>query len=110
MSGDHAKREIMTDEKTASSGRTPSRESGNKYKEESLSSIKSHRKVDKKKKMKKVFYYETDSSSLSRSSSESSTTSKRHERKKYSKMPLSYPRISKRAPLLFCSPRQTTIF
>jgi hypothetical protein len=32
---------------------------------------------------------------------ESSTTSKRHERKKYSKMPLRYPRISKRAPLLF---------
>jgi hypothetical protein len=32
MCGDHAKREIMTDEKTASSGRTPSRESGNKYK------------------------------------------------------------------------------
>jgi hypothetical protein len=50
--------------------------------------------------MKKVVYYETDSSSPSTSSSESSTASKRHERKKYSKMPLRYPRISKRAPLL----------
>jgi hypothetical protein len=50
--------------------------------------------------MKKVVYYETDSSSPSTSSSESSTTSKRHERKKYSKMPLRYPRISKHAPLL----------
>jgi hypothetical protein len=102
MSGDHAKREIMTDEKPASSGRTLSRESGNKYKEESSSSIKSHRKGDKKKMMmKKVVYYETDSSSPSMSGSESSTTSKRHECKKYSKMPLRYPHISKRAPLLF---------
>ena len=50
--------------------------------------------------MKKMVYYETDSSSPSTSGSESSTTSKRHERKKYSKMPLRYPRISKRAPLL----------
>ena len=101
MSGDHAKREIMTGKKPTSSRRTLSRESGNKYKEESSSSIKSHRKGDKKKKkMKKVVYYETDSSSPSTSSSESSTTSKCHERKKYSKMPLRYPRISKRAPLL----------
>jgi hypothetical protein len=100
MSGDHAKREIMTGEKTASLGRTLSRESGNKNKEESSSSIKSHRRGDKKKKMKKVVYYETDSSSPSTSSSESSTTSKCHERKKYSKMPLRYPRIAKRAPLL----------
>jgi hypothetical protein len=100
MSGDHAKREIMTGEKAASSGRTLSRESGNKHKEESSSSIKSHRRGDKKKKMKKVVYYETDSSSPSTSNSESSTTSKRHERKKYSKMPLRYPRISRRAPLL----------
>jgi hypothetical protein len=99
MSGYHAKREIMTGDKSASSGRTPSEESGNKYKEESSSSIKSHRRGDKKK-MKKVVYYETDSSSPSTSSSESSTTSKRHEHKKYSKMPLRYPRISKRAPLL----------
>jgi hypothetical protein len=100
MFGDHAKREIMTDEKAASSGRTLSREYGNKNKEESSSSIKSHRRGDKKKKMKKVVYYETDSSSPSTSSSESSIASKRHERNKYSKMPLRYPRISKRAPLL----------
>jgi hypothetical protein len=91
----------VTDEKPAGSGRTLSRESGNKYKEESSSSIKSHRRGDKKKKkMKKVVYYETDSSSPSTSGTESSTTSKRHERKKYSKMPLRYPHISKRAPLL----------
>jgi hypothetical protein len=49
--------------------------------------------------MKKVVYYETDSSSPSTSGAES-TTSKRHERKKYSKMPLRYPRIPKLAPLL----------
>jgi hypothetical protein len=100
MSGDHAKREIMTSEKVASSGRTLLRESDNKHKVESSSSIKSHRRGDKKKKMKKVVYYETDSSSPSTSSSGSSAASKRHERKKYSKMPLRYPRISKRAPLL----------
>jgi hypothetical protein len=47
-----------------------------------------------------VVYYETDSSSPSTSGTESSTTSKCHERKKYSKMPLRYPRISKRDPLL----------
>jgi hypothetical protein len=96
MSGDHTKREIMTDEKAASSGRTLSRESDNKHKEESSSSIKSHRRGDNKKMMKKVVYYESSSTS----SSESSVASKRHERKKYSKMPLCYPRISKRAPLL----------
>jgi hypothetical protein len=101
MSGDHAKREIVTGDKPASSRRTLSRESGNKHKEESSSSIKSHRRGDKKKMMKKVVYYETDSSSPSTSSSEPSVASKRHERKKYSKMPLRYPRISKRAPLLF---------
>jgi hypothetical protein len=100
MSGDHAKREIVTGDKSTSSGRTLSRESGNKHKEESSSSIKSHQKGDKKKKMKKVVYYETDSSSPSISSFESFVTSKRHVRKKYSKMPLRYPRISKRAPLL----------
>jgi hypothetical protein len=99
MSGDHAKREIMIGDKSASSGRTLSRESGNKHKEESSSSIKSHRKGDKKK-IKKVVYYETDSSSPSASSSKSSVASKRHERTKYSKMPLRYPRISKRATLL----------
>jgi hypothetical protein len=102
MSGEHAKREIMTGDKLTSSRRTLSRESGHKHKEESSSSNKMHRKGDKKKKMKKVVYYETDSSSPSTSSSsDSSVASKRHERKKYSKMPLRYPRISKRAPLLF---------
>jgi hypothetical protein len=51
--------------------------------------------------MKKVVYYETDSSSPSTSGSESaSATSKLHERKKYSKMPVRYPRISKCTPLL----------
>jgi hypothetical protein len=100
MSGDHARREIVTGDKPTGSGKTPSRESGNKYKEESSSSIKSHRRGDKKKMMKKVVYYETDSSTTSTSGTESSTTSKRHERKKYSKMPLRYPRISKRPPLL----------
>jgi hypothetical protein len=101
MSGDHAKREIITGDKPASSGRTLSRESGHKHKEESSSSNKTHQKGDKKK-MKKVVYYETDSLSPSTSSSsDSSVTSKRHERKKYSKMPLCYPRISKCAPLLF---------
>jgi hypothetical protein len=105
MSGEHAKREMVTDEKPEGSGRkndewTPSKEVGDKYKEESTSSIKSHSKGDKKKKkMKKVVYYDTDSSSPSTSNIES-TTSKRQERKKYSKMPLRYPRIPKRAPLL----------
>jgi hypothetical protein len=100
MSGDHAKREIVTGDKAEGSGRTPSRESDDKYKEVSASSVKSHRKGDKrKKKMKKVVYYETDSLSPSTSGAES-TTSKHHERKKYSKMPLCYPCIPKRAPLL----------
>jgi hypothetical protein len=80
----------MIGEKAASSGRTLSRESGNKNKEDSSSSIKSHRRGDKKK-MKNVVYYETDSLSFSTSSLESSNTSKRYERKKYSKMPLRYP-------------------
>jgi hypothetical protein len=76
MLGDHAKREIVTGDK---SGRTLSRESGNKHKEESSSSTKSHRRGDKKKKnMKIVVYYETDSSSPSTSSSsDSSVASKR---------------------------------
>jgi hypothetical protein len=102
MSGASAKREIRTgDDMSASSGTTHSRESTHKHKEESSSSIKSQWKGDKKNKMKKVVYYETDSSSPSTSGSESaSATSKRHERKKYSKMPLHYPRISKRTPLL----------
>jgi hypothetical protein len=102
MSGDHTKREIVTGDKPAGSGKTLSREFGNKYKEESSSSIKSHRRGDKKKKkMKKVVYYETNSSTPSTFGTESSTTSMCHERKKYNKMPLRYPRISKRAPLLF---------
>jgi hypothetical protein len=105
MSGEHAKRGMVTGEKPEGSGRkneerTPSKETGDKHKEESASSIKSHRKGDKKKKkMKKVVYYETDSSSPSTSGAES-TTSKLQERKKYSKMPLCYPRIPKHAPLL----------
>jgi hypothetical protein len=100
MSGDDAKREIMTGNKPTGSRRTLSRESGNKLKEESSSSIKSLRRGDKKKKKrKKVVYYETDSSSPSTSGAES-TTSTSHERKKYNKMPLRYPRIPKSAPLL----------
>jgi hypothetical protein len=101
MSGHHAQREIVTGDKPARSRRTLSRESGYKHKEESSSSNKTHQKGVKKKKMKKVVYYEIDSSSPSMSSSsDSSVASKRHEHKKYSKMPLRYPRISKRAPLL----------
>jgi hypothetical protein len=105
MSGEHAKREMVTGEKPNGSRRrnderTLSREADDKHKEEFASSIKSHRKSDKnKKKMKKVVYYETDSSSPSTSGAES-TTSKRQECKKYSKMPLRYPRIPERAPLL----------
>jgi hypothetical protein len=88
-------------DKSASSGRTHSRDFGHKHKEESSSCIKSQQRGDKKKKMKKVVYYETDSPSPSTSGFESvSVTSKRHERKKYSKMRLHYPRISKRTPLL----------
>jgi hypothetical protein len=101
MSGASTKRDLGTGDKSASSGRTHSSESAHKDKEESSSSIKSHQMGDKKKKMRKVVYYKTDSSSPSTSGSESaSTTSKRHERKKNSKMPLRYPRISRRTPLL----------
>jgi hypothetical protein len=51
--------------------------------------------------MKKVVYYETDSSSPSTSSSDTPfVTSKRHEHKKFSKIPLRYPHISKHTPLL----------
>jgi hypothetical protein len=58
MSGDPAKREIVTGDKAMGSGKAPSREFGDKYKEESSSSIKSHRRGGKKKKkMKKVVYY-----------------------------------------------------
>jgi hypothetical protein len=64
-----------------------------------LSTPSSHIGWQEKKKMKKVVYYKTDSSSPSTSGTKS-TTSKHQERKKYSKMPLLYPRIPKRAPLL----------
>jgi hypothetical protein len=62
---------------------------------------KSRQSGEKKKKMKKVVYYEIDSSSPSTSGSDTpSVTFKRHEHKKLSKIPLRYPRISKRTPLL----------
>jgi hypothetical protein len=105
MSGEHAKRDMIIDENTKSSERkneeqTPLKEVGDKHKEESIGSIKSHRKGDKKKKkMKKVVYYEIDSSSPSTSGTES-TFLQRQDRKKYSKMRLRYPRIPKRAPQL----------
>jgi hypothetical protein len=100
MSGESAKREMEAGEKATSHGKAPSREYGAKCKEESPPRVKSHQSGDKKKKMKKVVYYETDYSSPSTSGSDAaSVTSKRHERKKYSKMPLRYPRISKRTPL-----------
>jgi hypothetical protein len=89
MSGEHAKKEMVTGEKPATShGKATSGEPRNKKKEESPPH-KSHRSGDKKKKMKKVVYYETDSSSPSTSGSDApSVTSKRHERKKFSKIPL----------------------
>jgi hypothetical protein len=85
MSGEHAKKELITEEKPGSlgkkkEGKTLSKEAGDKHKEdkdESASSIKSHKKGDKKKKkMKKVVYYETDSSTPSTFDVES-TSSKR---------------------------------
>jgi hypothetical protein len=86
---------------TTSHRKAPSGESSNKKREESPPRVKSHWSGNKKKKMKKVVYYETDSSSPSTSGSDTpSVTSKRHERKKFSKIPLLYPRISKRTPLL----------
>jgi hypothetical protein len=98
MSGASAKREMETD---TSRGRAPSKEYDIKGREESPPRVKSHRSGDKKKKMKKVVYYETDSLSPSTSGSDApSITSKHHERKKFSKIPLRYPRISKRTPLL----------
>jgi hypothetical protein len=98
MLGGSAKREM---EMATSHGKAPSKESGTKGREESPPRVKSHRSGDKKKKMKKVVYYETDSSSPSTSGSDApSVTSKRHECKKFSKIPLHYPRISKRTPLL----------
>jgi hypothetical protein len=108
MSGGSAKREM---EMATSHGKAPSRESGAKGREESPPRIKSHQSGDKKKKMKKVVYYETDSSSPSTSSSDApSVTSKRHERKKFSKIPLRYPRISKRTPLLFVQLGKPPVF
>ena len=104
MSGDHAKKEMETGDKpTTSHGKASSEESRNKGKgkEKKSSSHKSHRSGDKKKKMRKVVYYETDTSSPSTSGSDApSITSKRHERKKFSKIPLRYPRIPKHTPLL----------
>ena len=108
MSGEHTKKELITGEKPGSSGKknegkTSSKEAGDKRKEdkeESVGSMKSHKKGDnKKKKMKKVVYYETDSSTPSTSDAES-TYSKCQEHKKYSKILLRYPQIPKRAPLL----------
>jgi hypothetical protein len=100
MSGDHAKKEIVTGgDKSTRHGKAPSGESGNEMKG-SPSHAKSHRSGDKKKKMKKVVYYETNSSSPSTSGSDApSVTFKRYERKKFSKIPLCYPRISKHTPL-----------
>jgi hypothetical protein len=104
MSGDLAKKEMETGDKpTTSHGKASSEESHNKGKgkEKKSSSHKSHRSGDKKKKMRKVVYYETDTSSPSTSGSDApSITSKRHERKKFSKIPLRYSRISKHTPLL----------
>jgi hypothetical protein len=98
MSGGSAKREMETD---TSPRKAPLKESGAKGRYESPPRVKSHRSGDKKKMMKKVVYYETDSSSPSTSGSDApSITSKRHERKKFSKIPLRYPRISKHTPLL----------
>jgi hypothetical protein len=57
------------------------------------------RRATRKKKTKKVVYYEIDSSTPSTSRAES-TSSKHQERKKYNKIPLRYPHISKHAPLL----------
>jgi hypothetical protein len=102
MSGASAKRDLGTSEKTATShGKPLSGESANKVKG-SPSHNKSRQSGDKKKKkMRKVVYYETDSSSPSTSGSDTpSVTSKRHERKKFSKIPLRYPRIPKCTPLL----------
>jgi hypothetical protein len=105
MSGDHAKEEMVTGDKPVTSHwKTSSEESRNKGKGKGKvesSSHKTHRSGKKKKKMRKIVYYETDTSSPSTSGSDApSITSKRHERKKFSKISLHYPRISKRTPLL----------
>jgi hypothetical protein len=96
MSRGSAKREMEMD---TSREKAPSKESGAKGREDSPPRVKSHRSGDKKKKIKKVIYYKTNSS-LPSGSDAPSVTSKRHERKKFSKIPLRYPRISKRTPLL----------
>jgi hypothetical protein len=58
-----------------------------------------------------VVYYKTDTSSPSTSGSNAaSITSKRHERKKSSKTPLRYPRISKRAPVLSVPLSKPSVF
>jgi hypothetical protein len=76
MLGDHAKKEMETDEKpTTSNEKALSGESRNKKKrkekkkEKKTSSHKSHRSSDKIKKTRKVVYYETDTSSPSTSGS-----------------------------------------
>jgi hypothetical protein len=98
MSEGSAKREMET---ATSHGKAPSKESGAKEREESPLHGKSLRSGDKKKKMKKVVYYEIDSLTPSTPGSDAPfITSKRHECKKFSKIPLRYPRISKRTPLL----------
>jgi hypothetical protein len=111
MSGEHAKKEIMAGgDKSTSHGKATSGESGNKM-NVAPSHTKSHRSGDKKKKMKKVVYYETDSSSPSTSGSDTpSVTSKCHERKKFSKIPLHYPHISKHTPLLSVSLGKPPVF
>jgi hypothetical protein len=87
--------------KDSSKGKEKISSSHHKEKKEKSSSHKPHRNGDKKKRMRKVVYYKTDSSSTSTSGSDAaSVTSKRQERKKYSKIPLRYPRISKHTPLL----------
>jgi hypothetical protein len=112
ISGDHTKKEMETGDKpTTSHGSTSSEESRNKRKEKKdsskrkekkSSSHKSHRRGDKHKRMRKVVYYEIDTSSTSTSGSDApSVTSKCQERKKYSKIPLRYPRTPKHTPLLF---------
>jgi hypothetical protein len=108
MSGGSAKREM---EMATSHGKAPSKESDAKGREESPPRVKSHRSGDKKKKMKKVVYYETDSSSPSSSGSDTpSVTSKRHGRKKFSKISLRYPHISRRTPLLSVSLGKPLVF
>src|SRR5688500_7640097 len=73
MSGDHARKDMVTGDKpTTSHGKASSEESRNKGKgkEKKSSSHKPHRSGDKKKKMRKVVYYETDTSSPSTSGSD----------------------------------------